>query len=130
MAGDTFSVRKLVYCRTIVSLDTPTAHACGSPPDPPGISGERFATALIAGLSARDGMTLKFSLWPVAGQDVVIRARSSREPTSPPARYSTTTSHIDREPLSSVEHQLGAAEHRLHIKIWPSCHGSTTRVCL
>jgi hypothetical protein len=73
MAGDTFSVRKLVYCRTIVSLDTPTAHACGSPPEPPGISGERFATALIADLSARDGMTLKFRLWPVAGQDVVIR---------------------------------------------------------
>ena len=44
----------------------------------PGISGERFATALIADLSARDGITLKFSLWPVAGQDVVIRKTKPR----------------------------------------------------
>jgi hypothetical protein len=51
-AGDTFSVRKPVYCRTKVSPDTPTSPACGSLPEAAGISDERFATALIPDLSA------------------------------------------------------------------------------
>jgi hypothetical protein len=74
-------------------------------------------------------MTLKFNLWPAAGQDVVIRKIK-------PKTDIATGEVLDGHPiliahrLAGVAHRIGAASHPLSIKICLSGCGSTTRRCL